>query len=173
MARDRDAHGRTSLRAGSKPPTRSSSPRQRHHEASAIGRRRTQGTRVAAMRTKLARSGRHEYPLNLTISPFWRRAQLFAPGAYNPWMHLGFRGKSENDIANRDKRTVGFCTRIGVFKPLLTLYTCQRSSGGFHAAKHRSQTGSTRDSRWRNSGLRFAFGADCGDHCRWKSPGRG
>jgi len=32
--------------------------RQRHHEASATGRRRTQGTRVAAMRTKLARAGR-------------------------------------------------------------------------------------------------------------------
>jgi len=33
--------------------------RQRHHEASAAGRRRlTQGTRVAAMRTKLARAGR-------------------------------------------------------------------------------------------------------------------
>jgi transposase len=33
--------------------------RQRHHEASASGRRRiTQGTRVAAMRTKLARAGR-------------------------------------------------------------------------------------------------------------------
>jgi hypothetical protein len=33
--------------------------RQRHHEASAAGRRRvSQGTRVAAMRTKLARAGR-------------------------------------------------------------------------------------------------------------------
>jgi transposase len=32
--------------------------RQRHHESSATGRRRTQGTRVAAMRTKLARAGR-------------------------------------------------------------------------------------------------------------------
>ena len=32
--------------------------RQRHHEVSATGRRRTQGTRVAAMRTKLARAGR-------------------------------------------------------------------------------------------------------------------
>jgi transposase len=33
--------------------------RQRHHEASAVGRRRvSQGTRVAAMRTKLARAGR-------------------------------------------------------------------------------------------------------------------
>ena len=32
--------------------------RQRHHEANATGRRRTQGTRVAAMRTKLARAGR-------------------------------------------------------------------------------------------------------------------
>jgi hypothetical protein len=27
---------------------------------------------------------------------------LFAAGAYNPRMHIGFRGKSENDIANRD-----------------------------------------------------------------------
>ena len=32
--------------------------RQRHHESSATGRRRTHGTRVAAMRTKLARAGR-------------------------------------------------------------------------------------------------------------------
>jgi len=32
--------------------------RQRHHEASATGRRRTRGTRVGAMRTKLARAGR-------------------------------------------------------------------------------------------------------------------
>ena len=32
--------------------------RQRHHEGSATGRRRTQGSRVAAMRTKLARAGR-------------------------------------------------------------------------------------------------------------------
>ena len=32
--------------------------RQRHHESSATGRRRTPGTRVAAMRTKLARAGR-------------------------------------------------------------------------------------------------------------------
>ena len=32
--------------------------RQPHHQASATGRRRTQGTRVAAMRTKLARAGR-------------------------------------------------------------------------------------------------------------------
>jgi hypothetical protein len=43
-----------------------------------------------------------EYPLNLSIPPFWRRAQLFAAGASKPRMHIGFRGKSENDIANRD-----------------------------------------------------------------------
>ena len=42
--------------------------RQRHSDASALGRRRTKGTRVAAMRTKLARAGRRSrYRLRKTL----------------------------------------------------------------------------------------------------------
>lgn len=42
--------------------------RQRHSDANALGRRRTKGTRVAAMRTKLARAGRRSrYRLRKTL----------------------------------------------------------------------------------------------------------
>jgi hypothetical protein len=62
---------------------------KRHHEASATGRRRTQGTRVAAMRTKLARAGRRSrYRLRKSVvEPIF--GQIKHPRGFRQFMLRG------------------------------------------------------------------------------------